>query len=400
MLGSVLAPTDSEAQRLGALAEYGLLDTPPDEPLDRLTTLAAGLFRVPIVLISLVDADRQFFKSRVGLPVCELDRETSFCTHAILQDDIFVVADATADPQFATNPLVIGAPFVRFYAGKTLISPAGERLGTLCLIDTKPNSHFNEADRRNLRNIAALVMEQMELHRLEHAQTDGRIRFQNIAATSPDAIVCANAASGITFWNRAAERLFGYAPHEFGQRALHTLVAPRDRFALTAELERLASGGAAAQAGRTVEIAALRRDGSDFPAEFSCSTWQDDGTAQVGVIVRDVTEQRRTEERLFRLASRDVLTDLPNRAGWRDAVNRAFASQHRFTVLLLDLGRVQAGQRHARPHGGRPPAARGGLAPAGRPARRRAWWHGSAATSSACCCRATMRARPRPWRRS
>lgn len=337
MLGNMLALPDSEIRRLAALAEYDVLDTEAEEPLDRLTQLAAGLFRVPIVLVSLVDADRQFFKSRVGLPRCEPDRETSFCTHAIGQDDIFVVRDAATDPRFATNKLVLGPPFVRFYAGKTLVAPSGEHLGTLCLIDTTPDHPFTAADAGNLRHIAALVMAQLDLRRLERARTDGRTRFQNVAATSPDAIICADAAAGVTFWNAAAERLFGYASHDFGDRELGTLVAARSREALVEELDRLGNPHASPLPGRTLEIACLRRDGTEFPAEFSCSTWQEGGRRHVGLIVRDITEQRRTEERLFRLASRDVLTDLPNRAGWRDAVARAFAVGRPFSVLLLDL---------------------------------------------------------------
>lgn len=337
MLDTVLASPNSEVRRLAALAEYGLLDTAPEDPLDRLTQLAAGLFRVPIVLLSLVDADRQFFKSRVGLPVCELDRDTSFCTHAIRQNDIFVVPDAATDPRFATNPLVLGPPFIRFYAGKTLVAPDGEHIGTLCLIDTAPDHPFTEADAGNLRHIASLVIGQMDLRRLDRARTDGRARFQNIAATSPDAIICADAGAGVTFWNAAAERLFGYGAHAFGARELGSLVAARHRASLIAELDRLGDPHAVALGGRTIELSCLRHDGTEFPAEFSCSTWQEGGRRHVGVIVRDVTEQRRTEERLFRLASRDVLTDLPNRAGWRDAVARAFAANRAFSVMLLDL---------------------------------------------------------------
>ena len=120
-----------EEKRLRALDEYRLMDTPEEPDFDRRVQLAAALFDVPMVLISLVGHDRQFFKARVGLDVCETSREVSFCTHAILQDDIFVVPDATRDPRFASNPLVLGYPFIRFYAGKPLVTPTGEKVGTV-----------------------------------------------------------------------------------------------------------------------------------------------------------------------------------------------------------------------------------------------------------------------------
>ena len=123
--------SEDEADRLSALAEYHLVDTPPEEEFDRLVGLASRLFDVPIVLVSLVAGDRQFFKARLGLDVCETSREVSFCAHAILADDVFVIPDARQDPRFMSNPLVLGQPFIRFYAGKPLVTPAGRRIGTL-----------------------------------------------------------------------------------------------------------------------------------------------------------------------------------------------------------------------------------------------------------------------------
>lgn len=161
---------DNEEERLCALAEYNILDTPPTDGFDRLTSLAARVFDVPIVLISLVSRDRQFFKSRVGLDVCETSREVSFCAHAIAQEDILLVPDALNDQRFVSNPLVLSEPFIRFYAGKTLVAPGGYKLGTICLIDNKPRHDFSDEDRKNLSAIADLVMDQMENRRLEHGK--------------------------------------------------------------------------------------------------------------------------------------------------------------------------------------------------------------------------------------
>ncbi|MDR7298558.1 GAF domain-containing protein [Pelomonas aquatica] len=129
-------PADDE-ERLRALRELLILDTPPEERFDRIVAFAASEFDVPIALITLVDRDRQWFKARVGLDACETSREISFCGHAILQPGLFEVVDAARDPRFVDNPLVVGAPFIRFYIGAPLRLPGGAVLGTLCLIDTR-----------------------------------------------------------------------------------------------------------------------------------------------------------------------------------------------------------------------------------------------------------------------
>lgn len=129
---------DNDDDRLAALYELLILDTPPEARFDKIISFAVNEFEVPIALISLLDRERQWFKSQIGLTVCETGRDVSFCSHAILKSDIMVVPDASQDLRFADNPLVVGSPWVRFYAGAPLILPSGMALGTLCIIDTKP----------------------------------------------------------------------------------------------------------------------------------------------------------------------------------------------------------------------------------------------------------------------
>jgi GAF domain-containing protein len=125
--------------RVEALSQLSILDTEADERFDRITRIAAKLLGVPIVAVSLVDEDRQWFKSIQGLDVSETGRDISFCGHAVYGgDDIFIVADALTDPRFADNPLVANAPGIRFYAGGPVHTTAGQAVGTLCAIDTKP----------------------------------------------------------------------------------------------------------------------------------------------------------------------------------------------------------------------------------------------------------------------
>ena len=152
-------PTDDE-RRLQALRQMLILDTPPEERFDRVVRFAAEEFEMPIVLVSLVDEKRQWFKARVGIDACETDRESSFCGHAITQPQIMVVPDAHQDERFHDNPLVVGPPHVRFYAGATLQLPAGQIVGTLCLIDQKPRT-LDEFDLAILGSLRELVVSEL-----------------------------------------------------------------------------------------------------------------------------------------------------------------------------------------------------------------------------------------------
>lgn len=154
----------NEAKRLKVLWQYDVLDTVPEEVFDDLTDLAAHICEAPIALISLVDENRQWFKSRVGITAKETSRDISFCAHAILQNGLFVISDATKDPRFRDNPSVTGAPKIRFYAGVPLKSPDGFALGTLCVVDKKPRKLRNE-QKRALLVLARHVETQLELRR-------------------------------------------------------------------------------------------------------------------------------------------------------------------------------------------------------------------------------------------
>ncbi|NVK42756.1 MAG: sensor domain-containing diguanylate cyclase [Oceanospirillaceae bacterium] len=158
-----------EQTRLKTLESLNILDSLPEERFDRLTRIARRLFRVPIALVSLVDQNRQWFKSCAGLNVTETDRDISFCGHAILDDVPLIVPDASLDPRFADNPLVVAEPFIRFYAGCPLRAPNGQRLGTLCIIDSKPRELCAE-DLQILQDLA--VMAEREMASLQLATLD------------------------------------------------------------------------------------------------------------------------------------------------------------------------------------------------------------------------------------
>ena len=155
---------NNEASRLETLHQYEILDTEASEAFDELTSLAAYICGTPIALVSLLDAHRQWFKSKVGMEITETSRDVAFCSHTILQPDVLIVPNALADRKFATNPLVTSAPHIRFYAGVPLITPCGHTLGTLCVIDRVPRE-LSQEQVEALRALAHQVITQLELQR-------------------------------------------------------------------------------------------------------------------------------------------------------------------------------------------------------------------------------------------
>ncbi len=154
----------NEAARLAALEKYAILDTDPEQSFDDLTLLASFICKTPIALISLIDEERQWFKSRVGLSVSETPREVAFCSSAILQSELFIVPDALEDERFRNNPLVVSEPHIRFYAGAPLISEEGFALGTLCVVDQMPRQLAPE-QKEALKALSRLVLAQLEFRR-------------------------------------------------------------------------------------------------------------------------------------------------------------------------------------------------------------------------------------------
>ncbi len=160
MLGRV--KLNDEPGRLAALYRYQVLDTGPERPFETVVSLIEDLLETPICAVNLLDADRQWFKARRGLDVCETARDIAFCNQTIKQAEPLIVPDAAADPRFAENSMVTGEPHIRAYAGVPLVSPDGYQIGTLCAIDTKPRE-FAEHEIKLLTKCAKLVVDELEL---------------------------------------------------------------------------------------------------------------------------------------------------------------------------------------------------------------------------------------------
>ena len=188
----------NEAERMAALRRYDVLDTPPDGAFDRITALAARLFRVPISIVSIVDTDRIWFKSRHGLDVNQIDREPGLCASAILQNEPWLVRDAISDPRTLANPLVAGEFGLRFYAGVPLTTHDGHKLGTLCVIDRNPRE-VTADEVATLCDLASVVMDELELRRSARSavRVEGELRDQaeTLARTLQDSLLPAELPS-------------------------------------------------------------------------------------------------------------------------------------------------------------------------------------------------------------
>jgi diguanylate cyclase len=292
----------NEADRLRALERYQVLDTPREESFDRLARMAARVFGVPMALVSLVDQSRQWWKACVGLDGSGTGRDEAFCAHAILSTEPLIVGDALEDPRFRDNPLVTGAPHIRFYAGAPLTSPDGFNLGTICIIDSRPRQ-LTPDQRATLVDLAQVVLDELELRLAARAKA----LFQKVCEMSPSLIyLYERAKHERVFLGRHLVEALGY---DAGQRVdeLPELVHPEDLPRLTrhlGQLDELERGAA--------ELSYRVRDASGqwrwlLARETLFGRDEQGRVNQVIGIITDVSELKHTEQRLA--ASEEHLAD-------------------------------------------------------------------------------------------
>lgn len=203
-----------ESERLEALKEYNILDTPSEQAYDDITRLAAFICNVPIALITFVDTDRQWFKSKVGLDVDQTSRDVSFCSQCILKPEMMVIKDTFLDEHFKNNPLVNLDPYIRFYAGVPLLSPSNQPLGTLCIIDREPRE-LSELQKNALESLARQVMMQLELRRVSSQLAAALDRIKIMEGLIPICSYCKGIRNDQGYWSTVEKFIEQHSDVEF-----------------------------------------------------------------------------------------------------------------------------------------------------------------------------------------
>ncbi|BAU14765.1 hypothetical protein LEP3755_53180 [Leptolyngbya sp. NIES-3755] len=204
---------EQEAARLEALKQYRILDTPPEQTYDDFTLLASFICEAPIALISLIDTERQWFKSKVGLEVAETPRAVSFCA-TIKSPETLIVNDARLDAQFMSNPLVTADPDIRFYAGAPLVTPDGHILGSLCVIDRKPRE-LSESQKRSLEALARQVVVQLELRRVSTRLAEALDQIKQMEGLIPICSYCKGIRDDQGYWSTVEKFIKQHSDVEF-----------------------------------------------------------------------------------------------------------------------------------------------------------------------------------------
>ncbi|QBK04593.1 EAL domain-containing protein [Hylemonella gracilis] len=329
---------ETEQERLKALSEYGLRGDHPLPSLEPVVRIAARMFDMPVSAVNMIGSDHVFFAASTGLDgEVDMSRDASFCAHAITQDEVMVVPDATRDERFHDNPLVTGPAGLRFYAGVPLRSPSGHALGALCLIDSRPRHDFSPEDRARLRELAKMAADRLELRRLELSTEQSRHSFEEYARNSPTAVVWFDEQGRIVAWNDAAATLHGYDPDEGTGRQVETLVSERHQTTVRELIARVAAAGSVDGLAVPGGMHGMRKDGSEFLLGLSVFCWRENGRLTLNAHLQDITERQRGEEELRRQANTDVLTGLANRACLYRRTEETLARAGAAAVLMIDL---------------------------------------------------------------
>ena len=293
------ATPNDEVQRLEELCSLAMLDTPQEERFDRITRTAQTMFSVPIALISLIDHDRQWFKSRQGLAAEQTPRHISFCGHAILEDSAFIVENADVDPRFTDNPLVTAAPFVKFYAGVPLRGPKGNKLGTLCIIDNVARTIDSGAISAltDLAKWAEAELASAQFVRLAHARES---HLFNILEHTIDGIFTVDESDLIKAANSAALRMFGYQEHELLGHNIKMLMTESYRSTQVGFIQNYRRISQEKLSNKDREMVGRRSDGTAFSIDVILSEMMvliDENPCYV-VIIREISELKQAEKKL------------------------------------------------------------------------------------------------------
>jgi PAS domain S-box-containing protein len=297
-----LIPSD-EPLRLKALRDYKILDSEAEKEFNEIVQLAAQILNVPISLVSLIDTDRQWFKAKVGLDADETPRDLAFCAHAIHQDDIFIVEDASKDDRFKGNPLVTGAPNIRFYAGMPLINPEGYRIGTLCAIDSKARKLTQEQKfaldvlSKQVIKLLELRLQNLEYVEINTELKDTRDELQSFLDDSSDLIQSVDQYGNFKYVNRSWCQTLGYTQQEALELNIFQIIHPDFHAHCQLQFAELIRD----PKSMLIDVVFRSKEGRDIIVEGNVSVHKkDSGAVLTRGIFRDITAKCLVDKEVIR----------------------------------------------------------------------------------------------------
>ena len=376
----------NEKERLISLHKLGLLDSKPEERFDRITRTATKIFHVPISTLTLVDEKREWFKSVCGLDQKEGDRAISFCGHALLVNEIFVIPDTKKDTRFSDNPMVIGKPYIRFYAGVPIMNADGQRVGVFCIKDIKPRS-FSKDDEDvlvgltawaeleiNSRNLSLALAEQKKLQErlTERNKETEELRAKEKASLESigDGVIATDSGGKIILMNKAAQMMLGWHPEDMVGRSFYDVVPIEDEKGNVIPKEKRPISLALAGTTTTTTTTGptynyVRKDKTKFPTAIKVTPIVIDNKV-IGAIevFRDITKEKEIDHAksdFISVAShqlktpmtsiqwvieRFLKTEKPTQKGkeYLDDIHMAVTNLSSLVDLLLNVSRIEAGK--------------------------------------------------------
>jgi two-component system cell cycle sensor histidine kinase/response regulator CckA len=334
-------PPEIQEKRLAALNRYHILDTPEEAAFDRITQLAARMFQAPIAVVSLVDRERQWFKSHFGLNISETSRDISFCTHTILSDQVMVVGDAGKDDRFRQSPMVVGSCNIRFYAGAPLITPEGFRLGALAVMDTRPRGILTGEECATLADLAGVVMHELNMEQqlagvraTGGAVTESEAKFRALMESASQAIVAVDHKGLMEMVNNKTEEMFGYTHDELIGHSLEMLLPDTQRERHAGHLKNFFLRPKARPMGIGLNLTGKRKNGQEFPIEISLHYVEVGGQSLAISFITDISTRIRLEQEIRQSQKMEAVGQLAG--GVAHDFNNLLTVIQGYSAMVLD----------------------------------------------------------------